>query len=445
MGQRQGPAASIGIVAQQAGHHRAHVRHRRAARRHRRPRPCSSGSWVELPCWPPPAAVSPAARQSGPTQHHRRAHPRPPEGIGRPSRVGPDGSAIVRSLTAALRAEQSSEFRTRTGQGIGATRMARPCGDSLLVHGPIPGIRGVSCSIRAAVTPRPRVVGRPSGWPTTSCRSADGYELRRRCRTHAHTELEPRLPGPAWTMPRRHSPCEVPRVRNGTMVTGNTYRSPSGARANMAATTEATYSPWPQRRSGNRCGLAASNEHHGYGLELGRGRGSAPTEFEEACEVLTLAALTGPSGSELRRPLLPARRRGPGREPKPRPASGSRCMVGRWRRTSSADPAFTAARFADEWNVWGAPDDLRHKISVLERHVRLMSADETPPTRVQKSERCDVALIDRHTRTTGRSRSVGGLAHRGGLVGTFVDQLREIVADYVAAGVDELVVGPNSR
>jgi len=83
--------------------------------------------------------------------------------------------------------------------------------------------------------------------------------------------------------------------------------------------------------------------------------------------------------------------------------------------------------------VWGTPADLRHKIAVLEEHCAGVGRD---PAEIQKSAAALLIITD----TAEQAEKLrSGMAHRGGLVGT-VEQLREIVADYEAAGVDELIV-----
>ena len=230
-------------------------------------------------------------------------------------------------------------------------------------------------------------------------------------------ELEPVLE--AWTMIGALA-AAVPRVRIGTMVTGNTYRHPA-VLANMAATAD--------HISGGRIvlGIGAGwqeNEHARYGLELGT-RAGRSDRFEEACEVLAMlfsqrrSTFDGQYYQLDAAPLEPK----PVQQPLPLMVGG-----GGEQRTLR-----TAARFANEWNVWGAPDDLRQKIGVLERHCDELGRD---PSEIQKSA-CALLVI---TDDEDRAATVrAGMAHRGGLVGT-IAQLRDTVADYIAAGVDELVV-----
>ena len=230
-------------------------------------------------------------------------------------------------------------------------------------------------------------------------------------------ELDPILE--AWTMVGALG-ASVPRVRIGTMVSGNTYRHPA-VLANMAATAD--------HISGGRIVLGVGagwqeNEHERYGMGLGE-VGPRSDRFEEACEVIKSlltqrrSTFSGEYYTLIDAPMEPK----PVQDPMPLMIGG-----GGEKRTLR-----TVARFADEWNVWARPDDMRHKTSILEQHCETVGRDVAE---IHKSV-CALLVIADSEEKAEEVRS--GMAHRGGLVGT-VDQLREIVADYEAAGVDELVV-----
>ena len=136
----------------------------------------------------------------------------------------------------------------------------------------------------------------------------------------------------------------VPRVRIGTLVYGNTYRHPA-VLANMAATADHV--------SGGRfvLGIGAGwqvNEHEQYGIELPPVRARVD-RFAEAIQVIrsllrepttTLAgehyrltdALCEPKPVQTPLPILVG-------------AKGDRMIS-------------IAARYADEWNAWGLPDQI---------------------------------------------------------------------------------------
>ncbi|MEE9416186.1 MAG: TIGR03560 family F420-dependent LLM class oxidoreductase [Acidimicrobiales bacterium] len=223
----------------------------------------------------------------------------------------------------------------------------------------------------------------------------------------------------AWTMLAAIAAL-VPRLRIGAMVTGNTYRHPA-VLANMAATVD--------QISNGRLVLGIGsgwqeNEHEHYGIELG-----TPSELSdrlaEACAVLKMLLSqerTTFAGTYYQLDDAPCEPK-PVQQPLPLLIGG-----GGERRTLR-----TVARFADEWNVWGTPSDLRHKIAVLEQHCATVGRD---PSEIQRSAAALLVMTD-SPEEAEQLRS--GMEHRGGLVGT-IDQLREIVAEYAAAGVDELVI-----
>lgn len=230
-------------------------------------------------------------------------------------------------------------------------------------------------------------------------------------------ELAPVLE--AWTMLAALG-ASVPRVTLGAMVTGNTYRHPAVV-ANMAATID--------HISGGRLivGMGAGwqeNEHTRYGLELAQ-PGPRSDQFEEACEVLKLLfsqERTTFDGVHYQLDGAPCEPK-PLQQPLPLMIGG-----GGEQRTLR-----TVARFADQWNIWGRPDDLRHKIDILERHCADVGRD---PDEIHKTATGLLVITETDAHADKIRENVG---HRGGFVGT-IAQLRDIVADYAAAGVGELIV-----
>jgi alkanesulfonate monooxygenase SsuD/methylene tetrahydromethanopterin reductase-like flavin-dependent oxidoreductase (luciferase family) len=92
-----------------------------------------------------------------------------------------------------------------------------------------------------------------------------------------------------------------------------------------------------------------------------------------------------------------------------------------------------AAKFADEWNVWGDVARLRHKMALLDGYCAEIGR---PPRAIQRSA---VALLfltdDRALVERMKSQPIG----RPTIVGN-ADEVREIVRAYRDAGVDELIV-----
>ena len=213
---------------------------------------------------------------------------------------------------------------------------------------------------------------------------------------------------------------DVPRVRLGTLVTGNTYRHPA-VLANMASTLD--------NLSDGRMvlGLGSGwqqNEHEAYGIQFG----TAATRLrmlDEACQVIQgLFAydhfdFSGEFYKLQRAPL----------EPKPRQAKMPLMIGGGGERVTLK----IAAKYADEWNVWGNVDTLIHKMEILDRHCETVGRD---PSAI---ERCAVALLflsdDEKYLKRVRKSAPSDRSIIGG-----VNEVRDIVAAYQDAGVTELVV-----
>lgn len=212
----------------------------------------------------------------------------------------------------------------------------------------------------------------------------------------------------------------VPRVRVGVLVTGNTYRHPA-VLAKMAATLDHV--------TAGRVilGLGAGwqeNEHRAYGIEYST-VGGRLDRLEEACQVIT-SLLREPrttfDGDHYRLVDAPL-------EPKPVQDRLPLLVGGGGEKRTMR----IAARYADEWNVWGEPDTMRHKIGVLERHCDDLGRD---PSEIRRT--CQALLFH-----TDDEASAAKLRERGigmpSLIGTS-EQLVETVAAYRDAGVDELIV-----
>ena len=90
-----------------------------------------------------------------------------------------------------------------------------------------------------------------------------------------------------------------------------------------------------------------------------------------------------------------------------------------------------AAQYADEWNVWGSPDVLRHKIGVLERHCEDLDRD---PAEIRKSANAMVHITDDPAEAE-KTREQNPRALAGS-----ASEVQALVQRYIDAGVDELVV-----
>lgn len=212
----------------------------------------------------------------------------------------------------------------------------------------------------------------------------------------------------------------VPRVRLGTLVCGNTYRHPA-VLAKAAATTD--------RIAGGRLvlGLGAGwqqNEHEAYGIDFAT-TGERLARLEEACAVvkgLTTQERTTFHGAHYTltdAPLAPK----PVQDPMPLLVGGGGERV----------TMRIAATYADEWNVWGSPETLRHKISVLERHCADLDRDAGD---IARSAQALLFMGDDQSWLDRMRQAPIGMPT---IIGT-VEEVRETVAAYADAGVDELIV-----
>jgi len=221
----------------------------------------------------------------------------------------------------------------------------------------------------------------------------------------------------AWTTVAALA-ASVPRVRIGTLVVGNTYRHPA-VLAKMAAGVD--------NISGGRLvlGLGAGwqeNEHAAYGIPFYT-VGGRLRRLEEACQVVTGLLNNDRTTFEGRYYQLKDAPLDPKPVQKPLPL-----LIGGGGEQKTLR---IAAKYAQEWNVWGLPEVLRHKMAILDRHCEEVGRD---PKTIQRSAVAllvmtdDKELIER-TRASGRPVIAGN-----------VDQVREVLREYAEAGVDELIL-----
>ncbi len=209
----------------------------------------------------------------------------------------------------------------------------------------------------------------------------------------------------------------VPRVRIGALVAGNTYRHPA-VLANMAANIDII--------SGGRLvlGLGAGwqeNEHAKYGIPLFQMK-ERMDRYEEACAIVTSllredrTTFEGKYYQVTDAPCDPK----PVQRPLPLLIGG-----GGEKRTLRI-----AAKYAQEWNVWGTPEVLKQKMGVLDE--RCAEIDRDPKT-IQRSAQSLMFLSDD---PAVRERNGQG----GRTVAGNVDQVAETMREYRDAGVNEFIV-----
>ena len=214
--------------------------------------------------------------------------------------------------------------------------------------------------------------------------------------------------------------ARVPRLRIGTLVAGNTYRHPA-VLAKMAATLDhitdgrvvlGLGSGWQE------------NEHRQYGIPFYT-VAERLQRLDEACQVIKLlftereASFAG-RFYQLEHASL---------EPKPVQRPLPLLIGGGGERVTLR----ITARYADEWNVWGTPEILQQKMSILDGHCREVGRD---PAEIKRSA---VALLFMSNDAGYLEKMRGAKIQQPHLIGT-PDAIRDRVAQYRDIGVDELIV-----
>ena len=214
--------------------------------------------------------------------------------------------------------------------------------------------------------------------------------------------------------------ASVPRIRLGTLVTGNTYRHPA-VLAKMAATLD--------HITAGRVvlGLGSGwqeNEHRQYGIPFYT-VGERLERLDEACQIIrSLFAKPSTTFDGAHYQLTDACL-----EPKPVQNPLPLLIGGGGEKVTLR----ITAQYADEWNVWGDVDILTSKMAILDRHCDDVGRD---PAAIQRSA---VALLfmsdDPAYLDNMRSADIA----QPTIIGTPAE-VRDVVAAYEAAGVDELIV-----
>jgi F420-dependent oxidoreductase-like protein len=212
--------------------------------------------------------------------------------------------------------------------------------------------------------------------------------------------------------------ASVPRVRIGTLVTCNTYRHPA-VLAKMAANVDMI-------SSGRMVlGLGAGwheTEHTAYGIPFYTVSGRL-RRLEEACQVITSLLAndrTTFNGRYYQLEDAPL-------EPKPIQNPVPLLIGGGGEQMTMR----IAATYANEWNVWGTPATLRHKMAILDQHCRDVGRD---PKAIKRSA-LGLLLITDDKEAAERARNSGHAAYAG-----TIDEVRAIVQEFADIGLDELII-----
>lgn len=213
---------------------------------------------------------------------------------------------------------------------------------------------------------------------------------------------------------------DVPRVRLGTLVTGNPYRHPA-VLANMVATLD--------NLSDGRVvlGLGSGwqeNEHEAYGIDFGTA-GYRLRKLEEACQVIK--GLFNNDYFDFDGEFYQLKNAA--MEPKPKQDNLPLMIGGGGEKVTLR----IVAKYADEWNVWGDVDTLIHKMSVLDQHCEDIGRD---PKEIERSAVALLFLTDDEARIKKLKSTDMPMP---AIIGN-VNEVIDIVAAYHDAGVNELMV-----
>ena len=212
----------------------------------------------------------------------------------------------------------------------------------------------------------------------------------------------------------------VPRLRIGTLVTGNTYRHPA-VLAKMAATLD--------HITAGRVvlGLGSGwqeNEHQQYGLPFYT-VAERLQRLDEACAVIKALHTQTTANFEGRFYQL----KHASLEPKPVQQPLPLLIGGGGEQVTLK----ITAKWADEWNVWGTPATLKQKMAILDGHCKTIGRD---PKSIKRSA---VALLFMSDDAAYLERMRGTRMQQATIIGT-PEEVAATVAEYAALGVDELIV-----
>ncbi len=214
--------------------------------------------------------------------------------------------------------------------------------------------------------------------------------------------------------------AQTKRVRIGTLVTGNTYRHPA-VLAKMAATLD--------HITAGRVVLGIGsgwqeNEHRQYGLPFYTVN-ERLARLDEACQVIKAMYAPGTASVDGQFYQLD----NASCEPKPVQDPLPLMIGGGGEKVTLK----ITAKYADEWNVWGDPAILRHKMAVLDAHCKDLGRD---PREIQRSA---VALLFMSEDKAFLEKMRNSKMQQPHIIGTPAE-VKDTVAEYAEAGVDELIV-----
>jgi F420-dependent oxidoreductase-like protein len=207
------------------------------------------------------------------------------------------------------------------------------------------------------------------------------------------------------------------RVRIGALVSGNTYRHPA-----VLAKQATTVNEISDGRT--ILGIGAGwqeNEHAAYGIPFYDVKGRLQ-RLEEACQLINSLLKNGRSTIQGQFYQLAEAPLEPKRTMPILVGGGGEKVTMR-----------IAAQYADEWNVWGTPELLQQKNTVLDDHCQKLNRD---PNEIQRSANALLFMSDDDDWLAKRKANA---AMMPSIIGR-PEEMAGIVDEYAKAGVDELIV-----
>ncbi len=214
--------------------------------------------------------------------------------------------------------------------------------------------------------------------------------------------------------------AQVPRIRLGTLVTGNTYRHPA-VLAKMAATLD------HMTEGRVVLGLGSGwqeNEHHQYGIPFYTVK-ERLQRLDEACAVIKALFTESSANFEGRFYQL----KDASLEPKPVQQPLPLLIGGGGEQRTLR----ITARYADAWNVWGDVATLRHKMEILDGHCADLGRD---PAAIRRTAVAMLFMSEDETYLERMRKTDIGMPT---VIGT-PEEVRETLDAYESIGVDEFIV-----
>lgn len=210
------------------------------------------------------------------------------------------------------------------------------------------------------------------------------------------------------------------RIRIGTLVAGNTYRHPA-VLAKVATTLD--------HITNGRVvlGLGSGwqeNEHKQYGIEFYT-VAERLARLDEACQVIKALFSEEKANFDGKFYQLNDASFAPKPVQKPLPL-----LIGGGGEKVTLK---ITAKYADEWNVWGDPELLRHKMGILDQHCVDVGRDP------KDIKRTAVALLFMSTDEAFLEKMRATDMQQPAIIGT-PEEVQATVAEYEQAGVTELIV-----